>query len=116
MNNPKGLPFAAVSVVSLYYISLMSPRWPYLSFGTAVKVAVPAALALSIRAGALLYAGYSGTLAAVLVMRTVAWPWAQQNPFIRPFVGLLGFSNFDYDGMVLVGVLLSIAPQLAGVR
>ena len=172
MNNPKDLPFAAVSVVSLYYISLMSPRWPYLSFGTAVKIAVPVALALSIRAGALLYAGYAGMLAgafflaertydwrrllnlslrllgllaAVLVMGTVAWPWAQQNPFIRPIIGLLGFSNFDYGGMVLfrgveyvaselpwtyvptwlaistppvvlVGVLLSLAPQPAGVR
>ena len=145
MNNPKDLPFAAVSVVSLYYISLMSPRWPYLSFGTAVKVAVPVALALSIRAGALLYAGYSGMLAAVLVMRTVAWPWAQQNPFIRPIIGLLGFSNYDDRGMllfrgvedlaselpstyvptwltistppvVLVDVRLSLAPQPAGVR
>ncbi len=172
MNNPKDLPFAAMSVVSLYYISLMSPRWPYLSLGNAVKMSIPLALALSIRAGALLYAGYAGMLAgafflaertydwrrllnlslrllcllaAVLVMGTVAWPWAQQNPFIRPIIGLLGFSSYDYAGgvlfrgveyvasglpwtyvptwvlistppVVLVGVLLSLAPQPAGLR
>jgi len=172
MNNPKDLPFAAMSVVALYYISLMSPRWPYLSLGTGIKMAVPLALALSIRAGALLYAGYAGMLAgafflaerqydwrrllhlslrllgllaAVLVMGTVAWPWAQENPFIRPIIGLLGFSSYDYGGMVLfrgveyvafklpwtyvptwlaistppvvlLGVLLSLAPQPSGAR
>ena len=172
MNNPKDLPFAAMSVVSLYYISLMSPRWPYLTLGNALKMAIPLALALSIRAGALLYAGYAGLLAgaffladgwydwrrllnlslrllgllaAVLVMGTVAWPWAQQNPFIRPILGLLGFSSYDYSGMVLfrgveyvasavpwtyiptwiamstppvvlVGLLLSLTPQPAAMR
>lgn len=139
MNNPKDLPFAAMSVVSLYYISLMSPRWPYLSLGHGAKMAIPLALALSIRASALLYAGYAGMLAAaffiaertydwrrllnlslrllgllaaVLIMGTVAWPWAQQNPFIRPILGLVGFSSYDYTGMVLFRGIEYVASGL----
>ena len=30
MNNPKDAPFAAMVMVALYYISTISPRWPYL--------------------------------------------------------------------------------------
>ena len=38
MNNPKDLPFAAMSLAALYYISTISPRWPYLSRSTAIKM------------------------------------------------------------------------------
>ena len=66
MNNPKDLPFAAMSVAALYYISTVSPRWPYLPLGTAVKIALAIALALSIRVGGLLYLGYFGLLVMAL--------------------------------------------------
>lgn len=128
MNNPKDLPFAALSIVALYYISTVSPRWPYVSTGTAIKIIIPLALALNIRAGALLYAGYFGLLlglfilaernfdvkrlatltlrvlaivAAVLLLGTTFWPWAQARPFTRPILALIGLSDFDYGGLVL---------------
>ena len=128
MNNPKDLPFAAMTVVALYYISTVSPRWPYVSPSTAIKIAVSLALALNIRVGALVYLGYFGLLigalvirerntslprladtagrvlavaAATLVLGTVAWPWAGGAPFIRPFQALLGAANYPWDGVVL---------------
>ena len=128
MNNPKDLPFAAMSVTALYYISTVSPRWPYLSRSTAIKIAVSLALALNIRVGALLYLGYFGVLiaalvvlerctnwrrlggtaalvlgvaVAVLVFGTLFWPWAGAAPLTRPFQALLGAANYPWDGMVL---------------
>ena len=128
MNNPKDLPFAAMSVVALYYISTMSPRWPFVTTGTAVKIAIALALALNIRVGGLVYLGYFGMLAgayviasrltdprklatlalrllavaaATLLLGTVFWPWAGGSPFIRPFQALLGAANYPWDGNVL---------------
>jgi hypothetical protein len=128
MNNPKDLPFAAMTVVALYYISTVSPRWPYVSASTAAKVAVSLALALNIRVGALLYLGYFGMLVGafvlaerttswrrladtaarvlgvavgMLVLGTVFWPWAGGAPLTRPFQALLGAANFPWDGTVL---------------
>jgi 4-amino-4-deoxy-L-arabinose transferase-like glycosyltransferase len=128
MNNPKDLPFAALAIVALYYMSTISPKWPYLAPGTIVKLIVPLALALNIRAGALLYLGYFGLLiglyvavervrdwrrladtalrvaavsAGMLVLGTAFWPWAQASPFTRPIEALLGFANFPYGGLVL---------------
>ena len=128
MNNPKDLPFAAMTVVALYYIATVSPRWPYVSLATAIKIAVALALALNIRVGALLYLGYFGLLVGYYVLRerqtdcrrlantagrllavavatlflgTVFWPWAGGAPLIRPFEALLGAANYPWDGNVL---------------
>jgi hypothetical protein len=128
MNNPKDLPFAALTVVALYYMSTIAPTWPYLSKTTILKLVIPLALALNIRAGALLYLGYFGLLvglyvivdrvrdwrrladtalrviavsAGMLVLGTAFWPWAQASPFTRPIEALLGFANFPYGGLVL---------------
>jgi hypothetical protein len=128
MNNPKDLPFAAMTVVALYYISGVSARWPYVSASTGLKIAVSIALALNIRVGALVYLGYFGLLtgtlalldrpidarriartgvlmlavaAAALLLGTVFWPWAQGAPFTRPFQALLGAANFPWNGVVL---------------
>jgi hypothetical protein len=128
MNNPKDVPFAALSVVALYYISTVSPRWPYLSWPTAAKIAVALGLTLNVRVGALLYLGYVGLLViafallernfewrrlavtamrlaavtlAVFLLGTLFWPWAQGSPFIRPIRALLGVANFPYGGLVL---------------
>ena len=95
---------------------------------TAIKIVLPLALALDIRAGALLYIGYFGLLvaaftiaegrwewrrltdtvlrliaitAAVMVFGTTFWPWAQASPFVRPVQALVGLANFDWGGMVL---------------
>ena len=128
MNNPKDLPFAAASVAALFYMSMMSPKWPYISWSTAIKLVVALAVALNIRAAGLIYLGYFGLLigafvlierqfrsrrlldtalrvgvvtAGVLVLGTVFWPWAMASPFTRPIEALLGFANAPYGADVL---------------
>jgi hypothetical protein len=139
MNNPKDLPFAAMAVMALYYISIVSPRWPYVGPGTAVKIAVSLALALNIRVGGLLYVGYFGVLLAallilerctdwrrladtagraaavalaVLLLGTLFWPWAGGAPLVRPFEALLGAAGYPWNGMVLYAGRLYPAQDL----
>jgi hypothetical protein len=139
MNNPKDLPFAALTIAALYYFSTASPTWPYLSRATAIKIVVALALALNIRAGALIYLGYLGVLVAafavaernlswrrwadslgrlalittaVLLLGTVFWPWAQGAPLTRPIQALLGFANYSWTGGVLFGGRGYSAPDL----
>lgn len=135
MNNPKDLPFAALSMAALYYITTVSPRFPYISIPTGLKIAVALALALNVRAGALMYLGYFGLLvigyvivgrtwsnrqlfdtatrlAAVsivaLVLGTAFWPWAQEAPLIRPLQALFGLSEYPYDaGMLFAGKVIT---------
>lgn len=79
MNNPKDLPFAAMSIAALYYFSTLSRAWPYLSWATALKITIALALALNIRAGALLYLAYFGVLLGAYVLadavadRSLSW-------------------------------------------
>jgi hypothetical protein len=68
MNNPKDLPFAAMSVTVLYWLSRLSPRWPYLTAGTGAALAVALGLALGTRPGALLYFGYLPLLLLALLI------------------------------------------------
>ena len=139
MNNPKDLPFAAMTVAALYYFSTASSTWPYLSRSTAIKIVVALALALNIRAGALLYLGYLGLLIAafavlerdvswrrladtavrlaavafaVLLLGTIFWPWAQGAPLTRPFEALLGFAGTRWNGRVLFNGQYSTASDL----
>ena len=139
MNNPKDLPFAALSVVALYYFSTVSPTWPYISRATAIKIVVALALALNVRAGALLYLGYLGLLVmafvvaernwnwrrlmdtvarltaitvAVLVLGTAFWPWAQGSPLTRPIRALIGMAGFPWAGGVLFNGQAYSAPDL----
>jgi hypothetical protein len=139
MNNPKDLPFAAMSVAALYYISTVSPRWPYLPLGTAIKIALSIALALSIRVGGLLYLGYFGILiaalilierqtdwrrladtaarvaaivVAVLLLGTLFWPWAGGAPFTRPFEALIGAGGYPWNGSVLFAGTEYLAQEL----
>lgn len=73
MNNPKDLPFAAMSVTVLYWLSRLSPRWPYLTLGTGTGLAVSLGLALGTRPGALLYFGYLPLfLAAMLIVQRIS--------------------------------------------
>lgn len=128
MNNPKDLPFAAMTMVALFYISAVSPRWPYVSWTGALKIAAALGLALAIRVGALVYVGYFGLLVLayviadrctnlrrlsdtaarvlgvvllMLVVGTVFWPWAGGAPLIRPFLALKGAANYPWNGLVL---------------
>jgi hypothetical protein len=128
MNNPKDLPFAAMSVMALYYISTVSPRWPYITARSAAMIVLSLALALNIRVGALLYLGYFGLLILVLVilerctnwrrlvdtaarvtgivlvvllLGTMFWPWAGGAPLTRPFEALIGAGGYPWEGSVL---------------
>jgi len=69
MNNPKDLPFAAMSMVALYCMARLSPRWPYITAGAGTLVAVGIALALNTRPGALLFFGYLLALVLSFVLR-----------------------------------------------
>jgi hypothetical protein len=139
MNNPKDLPFAAMSIAALYYFSTISPTWPYISRGTAIKIVVALALALNIRAGALLFLGCLGVLVAafaiaernvdwrrlagtsmrlatmtgaVLLLGTIFWPWAQGAPLTRPVETLLGLAKYSWTGAVLFDGETYLAPNL----
>ena len=128
MNNPKDLPFAAMTVVALFYISAVSPRWPHVSWTAALKIAVALGLALSIRVGAVVYVGYFGLILGAYVLAerrpnlrrladttarvltvvlltllvgTVFWPWAGGAPLVRPFLALQGAANYPWNGLVL---------------
>lgn len=139
MNNPKDLPFAALSVVALYYISTISLRWPFISLSTGTKIAVSLGLALGVRVGGLLYLGYFGLLigglviaeritnwrqlantagrvlaitVVVLLLGTVFWPWAGGAPLTRPFLALLGVSTFPWEAYILYAGSEHLSTQL----
>jgi hypothetical protein len=139
MNNPKDLPFAAMTVAALYYFSRVASVWPYVSWRAALPIVIALALALNIRPGALLYLGYLGLLvagfvvaerslswrrladtagrlaaitAAVLLLGTLFWPWAQGSPFTRPIRALIGVAGFPWAGGVLFNGQAYAAPDL----
>jgi hypothetical protein len=130
MNNPKDLPFAVLMLVGLYYIVTLSPRYPYLSRGHALKLALAIALALDVRAMGLALLGYAGVglLVAIVASRefslarltatagrfaivtilalvgsTAFWPWAQEQPLVRPVQALVLASGFSWGNPSLFG-------------
>lgn len=128
MNNPKDVPLAALLCAALYYLLRLEPRYPYLRLRVAVPLVLSIALAVNVRAGALVFLPYlalalagltlatrgyaprqlAGTLArfasvavAVLVLGTAFWPWAQVHPLTRPFEGMRRLSQFQWKFPVL---------------
>ena len=128
MNNPKDVPLAALLAAALYYMMRLSPRHPFVGWRAALGLVITIGLAVSVRAGALLYLGYLAvalvglTLAArdfnprrlaatfasgvavvvaVLLTGTLFWPWAQVIPLKRPIQGMLRLSEFRWDFPVL---------------
>jgi len=123
MNNPKDLPFAVLMLAGLYFIVTLAPRYPYLSWGHAIKLTIAIALAAGVRAMGLGLIGYAGvallvaviasgerspirvgataarlavvTLAAI-VAATAFWPWAQEQPLLRPLQALSTASGFNW--------------------
>lgn len=123
MNNPKDLPFAVLMLVALYYIVTVKPRYPYLPWGHALKLALAIALAVNVRSMGLVLLGYAGIalLVAVIAARerslprlgatglrfvalavvavaagTLFWPWAQEQPLVRPFEAFFTASGFSW--------------------
>jgi hypothetical protein len=128
MNNPKDVPFAALSTAALYYTMRLRPQFPFLDLRLFVPLAAAIALGLNVRAGALLLLGYvalalagltvasratsparlfstaarwAALVVVVLVAGTAFWPWAQKRPLKRPVQAILLLSGFDWDRTVL---------------
>jgi hypothetical protein len=123
MNNTKDLPFAVLMLVAFYYIITVQPRYPYLSWGHAIKLAIAIALALNVRSMGLVLLGYAGVALALaviasrdfsparlaatvgrfavvvlfaLVAGTAFWPWAQQQPLVRPVQAFFMAAGFSW--------------------
>ena len=128
MNNPKDLPLAALCAVALLAFTRLKPTPPFLTWRAALLIGAVLALPLNVRPGALLYLGYlfilvlwlhvraqawsgrdlgssAGRLVCVgmimLVGGCIFWPWAQENPFVRPFQALVSVSDFRWNGTML---------------
>jgi 4-amino-4-deoxy-L-arabinose transferase-like glycosyltransferase len=128
MNNPKDLPLAALLAVALYYLMRLEPRYPYLGWRLAVPLVLSLALAVNVRAGALVFLGYlaialagltiaarerslrriavtlarwAGVVVAVLLLGTAFWPWAQVRPLTRPLQAIVKLSEFEWTHTVL---------------
>jgi hypothetical protein len=125
MNNPKDLPFATAGVLALAALMRVRPEFPYYSVRTTCVFVLALALAINIRIGGLLFLGYGAvafgarllldagrlglrrwivaitgfSLIAVLslILGTLFWPWALQNPLTRPFEALAIMSHFPTD-------------------
>ena len=128
MNNPKDVPLAALLAAALYFLMKLEPRYPFLGWRTALGLVISIGLAVSVRAGGLVFLGYlaialvgltlaarefrplrlAGTLARglgvvalVMLLGTLFWPWAQMRPLKRPVQGMLKLSQFTWEFPVL---------------
>jgi hypothetical protein len=123
MNNAKDLPFAVLMLAAFYYIVTLPPRYPYLPWGHALKLAIAIALAVNVRSMGLVLLGYAGIglvialvaarersparigaaaarFAALCLLAllggSVFWPWAQEQPLVRPFQAFFMASSFSW--------------------
>lgn len=131
MNNPKDIPFAAFFMLTLYGLSLLKTSYPYATPRVAAAVVCAAALSLNVRVGglllicyaglyllvlalrdaqrlnarrwALLAAGFAVCVALTLILGSLFWPWALQNPLTRPIEALSQLSRFPVDFNELYG-------------
>jgi len=137
MNNAKDIPFAFAYTMSLYSFSFIKEEFPYFRPRHAVMLVLGAALCISFRAGGLIVLGYgaallryyyqrdaphsprryaqllawyAGGVVCALVLGSLAWPWALENPLVRPFEALVVMSRFVaapehilYSGQWLAG-------------
>lgn len=131
MNNPKDIPFAAFFMMSLYVMSKIDEKPPFFCLKNWLALVASVGLAINIRAGGVLLIAYvGGVLLACIIMNrremnvrslgrlgliwllaasgmllfgTLCWPWAQQNPFLRPFEALHELSRL---GVQLQGEVL----------
>ncbi len=128
MNNPKDVPLAALLAAALYFLMKLEPRYPFLGWRTALGLVISIGLAVSIRAGGLVFLGYLaialasltlatrelrplrlaetlarglGVVALVMLLGTLFWPWAQLRPLKRPVQGMLKLSQFTWEFPVL---------------
>ena len=140
MNNPKDLPFAAVSTAVLLIFWTMGSRPPWASPRALVLLALVIGLGLNVRAGALLFIGYlaavcgywllrgpltlrdllkaaasvASVLAIAVAIGWVGWPWAYQHPLKAPFLAMIELGHFAWPGSVLYDGASYAASSLPG--
>lgn len=85
MNNSKDVPFAAFTLIALYYLLTISDRPPFLTWRHAAKLGVAITLAINVRPIGLLLVLYVGATVAVLAARTLL----SRSPQPRPWGDLL---------------------------
>ena len=126
-NNPKDIPFAAVSVWTLYYTFESARPLPSIAKGTIAKLAISFGILLAIRPGGIFFFGYivlwwclalwrrggttpsvrhpAAALALVLlsgwVLMVSFWPWAQGSPILNPLRGMKNAARFSFVGTTL---------------
>ncbi len=129
MNNPKDIPFAAMFMLSLYALSFVREHYPYVNRKNCLFMIGAIALTLNIRVGGLLllaYAGgwlsvqmffdrkaldcsrllrvggvFAGCCVLTITLGTLFWPWALQNPLVRPFQALREMGHFPAEFLEL---------------
>ena len=121
-NNPKDIPFAVGTIVSLYFLLRLIEVLPRPAPGLLLRLGVAIGLTLGVRAGGLVLFGYLGLVLALhwllsqsrdargagraaanfafvaapaWVVMLLCWPWAQAGPLFRPFEALLRLSQFQ---------------------
>jgi hypothetical protein len=129
-NNPKDIPFASLSALTLYYLLLSSRSLPAFPIGLAVKTGLALGATLGIRVGGAFLIGYLllfwtsrmlieppldttrywfrtvfSRAAVVLIVAwptmLLFWPWAQLAPFTRPFEAFAAAAHFRWEGEML---------------
>jgi hypothetical protein len=120
-NNPKDIPFAALFLGGMYFLSLMRRTYPFMTAQAMAGLTVCVGLSMAIRIGGILLVCYAGLLLAVMafldrgnmnrwklaraggvfllcstaafLINAVFSPWQLESPFLRPFVALREMSR-----------------------
>ena len=128
MNNPKDLPFAVLMLAGFYFILRLEPRYPFFTWRHGLALAVTIALAINVRSMGLVLAGYAalglfiavvasgerhpralaltaakfaGIVVLALLGGTAFWPWAQEQPLVRPVQAFFLASTFNWGNYSL---------------
>jgi len=127
--NPKDIPFAALMMWAVYFLTLLSNHLPKPSWRLVIAFGVATGLALGVRIGAVLLFFYLGVavLAAPgdrlrMALRTapalpvawlvmlVFWPWAQISPIAHPIEAFRHFSAMNGTiGTLFFGHMVGLA-------
>ncbi|MDR1006931.1 MAG: tetratricopeptide repeat protein [Bacteroidales bacterium] len=98
-NNMKDVPFAAATIMTIYYIISFLQNLPTIKKSTAIKLALSLAFALSVRIGGLLLIAFFGLFALVYYI----WQYKTLKPyFFKTLCWSLGIVITGYILMVLV--------------
>ncbi|MDR0789506.1 MAG: tetratricopeptide repeat protein [Bacteroidales bacterium] len=96
-NNMKDVPFAAASIMTIYYIIMFLDNLPKIKWSTAIKLALSIAFALSVRIGGLLLIALFGLFALVYYI------WKRKT--LKPYFGKTLLWNV---GIIVVGYILMV--------